>query len=272
MLGKLLKQEFRATGRLMLPAFGALVILSVLANISIWLLDRGNISNSVLAALLIFVSVAFGLSVFGIMLMTLVLMVIRFYRNLLKDEGYLMHTLPVTVHGLVWSKLIVSLVWFVVSGLVVTLILGLTVLIQSGTSLGELVAGLPKWEQVREFLASNGVNLSGLSTLFVLGIVFAAVLFFANCLHLYAAMAMGHMFNKDKVLLSVVFYVAISLVLNLLLNTAGLRLSSDYLFDTAFSMSYVRNLLLMGIGMELLQGALLYFATTLSLRRGLNLS
>ena len=35
MLGKLLKHEFRATGRLMLPALGAVLILAALANFSI---------------------------------------------------------------------------------------------------------------------------------------------------------------------------------------------------------------------------------------------
>ena len=35
---------------------------------------------------------------------------------------------------------------------------------------------------------------------------------------------------------------------------------------------YMRRLLVFSIGVELLQGALLYFATTLSLRRGLNLA
>ena len=35
MLGKLLKHEFRATGRTMLPALGAVLALAVLANFSI---------------------------------------------------------------------------------------------------------------------------------------------------------------------------------------------------------------------------------------------
>ena len=41
-----------------------------------------------------------------------VLMINRFYKNLLQDEGYVMMTLPVCVHQQIWSKLIVSTVWF----------------------------------------------------------------------------------------------------------------------------------------------------------------
>ena len=39
MLGKLIKYEFRATGRSMLPMLGVLTVLVVLANISVRLLD-----------------------------------------------------------------------------------------------------------------------------------------------------------------------------------------------------------------------------------------
>ena len=40
MLGKLLKYEFRATGRSMLPALGVLTLLVLLANFSVRMLDR----------------------------------------------------------------------------------------------------------------------------------------------------------------------------------------------------------------------------------------
>lgn len=39
-------------------------------------------------------------------------MVVRFRNNLMTDEGYLMFTLPVSVHQLLWSKLLVSMLWF----------------------------------------------------------------------------------------------------------------------------------------------------------------
>ena len=75
MLGKLLKQEFRATGRIMLPVFGALLILSVLANFSIRLLDAGVVQGTVLKFLAVFV---IGIFIFGMIaagFMTLFLMI-----------------------------------------------------------------------------------------------------------------------------------------------------------------------------------------------------
>lgn len=277
MLGKLLKQEFRATGRIMLPVYGALVMLSVLGNFSIRLLDSGLSDSSVLRFLAVFFIGFFIFGVFAAMIMTLVLMITRFYRNLLKDEGYLMHTLPVSVHGLVWSKLIVSLVWFVVTGLVITLIVCLTALIQSGTNLVDVFAEFPNWAEVKALLADQGIYGRDIALVFTELGALILIGTLANCLHFYAAMAMGHMFNKDKVLLSIVFFVAISFVLSLLTTLLGFRLTDLAALTVESGSSemllvYMRRLLVFSIGVELVQGALLYFATTLSLRRGLNLA
>lgn len=275
MLGKLLKQEFRATGRIMLPVFGALVILSVLGNLSILMLDRGLANNLVLKILSGILAGAFFLGIFGVMLVTLLLMVTRFYRNLLKDEGYLMHTLPVSVHGLVWSKMIVSLVWFIASALIIALILFLTALFQNGHSLADISLYFPSWPQIKAMLEGAGV-LSNLITLGLLFIVVSLLAFFAGCLHFYAAMAMGHMFNRDKILLSIVFYVAISIVLSLVTGLLGFRrlevLSAVEINTLLESMAFIRRVLFSGLVIELLQAALLYFVTALSLRRGLNLA
>ena len=116
MLGKLIKHEFRATARVMLPVLGVLLLMSLLAGLSIRLLDSGRIvlMMRILAGLFI---AAFIIGIIAAIIIAIVLMVNRFYRNLLRDEGYLMHTLPSNTHALVWSKLIVSLCWFIVGGI-----------------------------------------------------------------------------------------------------------------------------------------------------------
>ena len=107
MLGKLMKHEFRATARIMLPVMGAMVALALLANLSIRGL-AGNLSDiPMLRILFVLIIIFFSVAVVATIVMSLVIMVSRFYRNLLKDEGYLMFTLPVSVHELIWSKLIV---------------------------------------------------------------------------------------------------------------------------------------------------------------------
>ena len=277
MLGKLLKQEFRATGRIMLPMFGALLLLTVLANLSMRLLDR--VEGGVLAVLCVLVIIAFTLGIFGVFVMTLVLMVGRFHRNLLRDEGYLMHTLPVSVHGLVSSKLLVSLVWILASGVLVALIVLLSTFFQSGTNLSELLSQIPTWDELNRLLAAEGLSLGSLTVWAVEFLAVAIVSLLGLCLHFYAAMAMGHMFNKDKVLLSIVFFVAISIVLSILSTSLSMGVGRRYFgglypmtVDTfAETVRFLHSLLHFSLIVELLKTALLYFCTTFSLKRGLNL-
>ena len=59
-----------------------------------------------------------------------IMMIIRFYKNLLTSEGYLMFTLPVSVSKLIWSKLIVIVIWMILSvivGVIACLILVMSI-------------------------------------------------------------------------------------------------------------------------------------------------
>ena len=119
MLRKLLKHEFRATGRIMLPMYLILLVTAVGSNLA----GRGMLDSrfDILNILGVLIVIAFGTAITGACLLAFVLMIQRFYKNLLQDEGYVMLTLPVSIHQHIWSKLIVSSVWFIVTALAVIL-------------------------------------------------------------------------------------------------------------------------------------------------------
>ncbi len=104
-----MKYEFKATARKFLPLYVALVLVSAFFRIT----DMGNfdlgktVSSLVLSGLFI----ALGI-------LTFTVLVDRFNKNLLGDEGYLMFTLPVKTHHLITSKLIVSFIWSMLSGII----------------------------------------------------------------------------------------------------------------------------------------------------------
>ncbi len=276
MLGKLLKHEFRATGRTMLPVYGAVLLLAVLANLSIRLLER-NV-GPFLSILFGLVIAAFIIGIIAAAIMTAVLMIKRFYTNYLKDEGYLMHTLPVSVHGLVWSKMIVSMVWFLCTFIVIWLVILLTALLQTGTSLAQFFAGFPSWAEIREGLDQYGIRLGDLWFIGLEALLCVLVSGLFTCLHFYAAMSLGHMFAKDKILLSIVFFVGISFVLSM--DTKGYgagRFYSlegmDVTLDTAQeAIRFAKAMLAEMLAVEAIQTAVLYVATVLGLKRGLNLA
>ncbi|MBQ7436416.1 MAG: hypothetical protein IJV30_03715 [Oscillospiraceae bacterium] len=276
MLGKLMKHEFRATARIMLPVMGAMAALALLANLSIRGL-AGNLSDvPMLKILFTLIIIFFGAAVVATVVMSLVIMVSRFYRNLLKDEGYLMFTLPVSVHELIWSKLIVSLVWFLATGLLIFLVMALMALNLSHTNLEMILKQLPSWSEIIGWLDQAGVR--GQVITFLVQIVLGTLTgIIAACLHFYAAMALGHMFSKDKVLLSIVFFVGISFAFNLMemgYGVVGFGLSDLENLDMSSGregLAFVSNVIWHGIGLSAVQAAVLYLAAFLGLKKGLNL-
>ena len=275
MVGKLLKHEFRATGRIMLPLLGALIVLSGLATLSF----RGieSTENSLFSVMMGLVIVVFFLGLFAAAVMAVVLMVQRFYKNLMRDEGYLMLTLPVGVHGLVWSKLIVSTLWILVTGLVATALFIFTISSLDTQNFSYIFIQFPKefWQALQE----GGITADFLA--FAAELLLLMILsVLAQCLHFYAAMALGHCFSKDKVLLSVVFYIAISFALQALsvLFSAVLYggaksivlLTTDMGFDAVAPA--LHSMMLRAAVMQLLEGAILYLLTVLPMKKGLNLA
>lgn len=275
MLGKLLKHEFRATGRIMLPLMGALLALALMANLSIRGL-AGNLADiPALRILFILILVFFGMGIVAIGVMALVVMVSRFYRNLLKSEGYLMFTLPVSVHELIWSKLIVSLVWFFATGLFVFLIMSLTALNLAGTNLEMIFADFPSWSEILSKLEELGVR-SALGNLLLWSAIAMILGAIVSCLHFYGAMALGHMFTKNKVMLSVVFFILISFAFNTMemgYGLSGIAMDVQSVdMDTAREgIRFASRVFMHATIMEVVQAAVLYLATALGLKRGLNL-
>ncbi|MCL1982347.1 MAG: ABC transporter permease, partial [Clostridiales bacterium] len=109
MLGKLLKYEIQATGRVFLPLY--LGLLAVAAVASFTLQSNIDILKGIIAFLLV---ILYG----ALVVVTVVLLIQRFYRSLLKDEGYLMFTLPVHQATLVASKLVTACLWSLLSTIV----------------------------------------------------------------------------------------------------------------------------------------------------------
>ena len=281
MLGKLLKHEFRATGRIMLPVFAVLVVLALLFNVSVRYID--NVSSSLLQVLFGLIIFAFIVGVIAAEIIALVLMINRFYKNMLGDEGYLMFTLPANVHELVWSKLIVSFVWFLLTNLVIFLIIGGTAFSFSQVNLGEIFEQLPSWNEITAMLREVGVSYGDLLLValeYLLIIILSGI---TVCLHFYAAMSLGHSFSNHKVLYSVLFFIGISLAfqfLTSLLGVAGFQAIDNgalerYFYEATTPADAIRAFaaVIGGVAVwELIEGAFLYVLTTLSLKRRLNLA
>ena len=77
MLGKLIKQELRATRRVMLPLVAAVLVLAVLSGISVVLLDREQ-DMGFMTVVFVLTLIAFSVCVFAVCVAALVVMIERF--------------------------------------------------------------------------------------------------------------------------------------------------------------------------------------------------
>lgn len=111
MLSKLIKHEFRATSRIMWPVFLGMLALTALMRFSQLLLNGGHIPW-LLQLIGVLLVIGFVMGLFALAFAPLVLSAVRWRDHVLKDEGYLTLTLPVSLHQLLISKLIVSAVWY----------------------------------------------------------------------------------------------------------------------------------------------------------------
>jgi len=279
MLGKLIKHEFRATRRLMLPLMAAVLVLSALAGAAIQLIDTDemNVFVTMISALLIIV---FFIALIAVGVVVFVQMIGRFYKSLLGDEGYLMFTLPTTPDAIIWSRLIVSSVWFVaVSVLCVAAILVMG-LIGAGEFFvefdlsevpGVLLAALEKLGN-----GSAAVGRAHCAAYILEGLVSCFLSCCVTCLMFYAPIAIGYSFSDHKGLLAVVFFFAISMVENIvtvvIMSSGVLEKIADALIPATFSAAAAIHYVFLGsLLSQLIWGAIFYALTSIFLRKRLNL-
>ena len=201
MLKKLLKYEFRATARTYGGMYLALLAASVLFGGSVrrW---NGTTNSDAYSTLVGLLSLVYTAVIIGTVVVTIMTIVQRFYRNLLGREGYLMHTLPVTETQLVTSKLISSTVWSLCSILAACLSFGiLAVLMMSDM---DLLEQLPlMWSAIREIFARCNMEFWG-------ALAFSGVVSFVRMVSaiacIYAACMVGHQFKNHPALAGILSF------------------------------------------------------------------
>lgn len=281
MLGKLIKHEFRATGRLMAPLFGAILLLAIFVRATNQVLQQVPNPTRVLYIISVLLVIVYALAGLGVLVFSTVLMVKRFHQNLLTDEGYLMFTLPVSVHSLLWSKLITAALFFLFTFLAEVLALAI-VIWQGSVSAGiynNFISGL---RNLGGYYIGSGIAFA----LETFAMLFVSLL--VTCLLFYAPMSIGYSFANHKGLLSVVFYFVIQAVLQILGISilAGIASDSSRLTgllqsscsgsqaisgNTHAALQFAHGTMLLSLFVELALGAALYFLTYFMLRKRRNL-
>ncbi len=277
MLGKLIKHELRATARTMLPLFAVLSVLSVIAGFSMRQIEFRQDMPAFVEMVLLILFVAFFCAMVATIVMAYVVMISRFYKNLLGDEGYIMLTLPVSAHSHVWAKLIVSAIWFAATAAVIGLLLGLFTFLVSGSDVHQIIEAMPSAKEFfAMFMGQSGYSAFSFVLFVVEAVLVAIVGMLHICLRFYSAMAVGHSFSDRKLLHSVLAFVAISFVMSIIEAVVGIAMGLDFgaqIMLNYRSFGYGMNMMMLkALVLALVETAVLYGITVFCLKKKINLA
>lgn len=262
MLGKLLKYEVKATARLFLPLYLAVLLfagINKLFNPFKIIQTSKNLNlQSILGTLSIIVYFAL---IVAIIVMTLLIMIQRFYKNLLGDEGYLMFTLPVKSWEHIVSKLLVSMLWTILS--FITVVFSIFILI----GIKNVFENLPElFNVVKDYIGNWGIFLT---------LLYALVAVAGNIITIYCAIALGHLYTKHKILASFGAYIGLYFISQIVLSIFVFSFANTIFYPLSKSIvpthSQISTLIISFIGVFMVLAAAYFTLTNIILKKRLNL-
>lgn len=210
MTGRLIKYELRSSIKLMGVIWAALIVTSFLFSISINFMGNLMIRSSIASTLINLFQGITGMLYIAVFIATaaasVVIIIMRFYKGLLSDEGYLMHTLPVKPWQLITAKGVSALI-IVCASVIVSI---LSVLVMAGT--GSFGAITEFCGFIRDMFREEPKVLLVAAELIVL--VILSLL--KSIYQIYASLSIGQLAGKYRILLSLGAYVGINIVITVL--------------------------------------------------------
>jgi len=276
MLKKLMKYEFQATARLLIPFYVVVVALSVMVRLSyhlniLFTTNTNTLWSNIVVVLFGLLTAAYVLAIVVMFSSIPLFSIYRYYKNLLKDEGYLMMTLPVKISQHIWSKLHTMSVWTLGSVMVgIVSIFVLTVGTPVGSLLYEIISVIPTELELGFF------EIIMCSILALLTLIFYLYLFVMRG---YACLAIGHKFSRQNPIFGAIgAYLLISFVTQViavmaifLIGVLSINISSDQWLLSLSTSTLIYGSLLINTTISGLLFSTFYFITKKLMSQSLNL-
>ena len=275
MLGKLMKYEWKATRRTFLPLYGAILVVAIVNGIFFRFdnLGAGMIPWIKGIALLAYVGV-----IVGTMVLTAVVMLQRYYKNILGSEGYLMHTLPVKGWEHIISKGTLASLWMVGSVAVIIISLPLIMMVTEPHLIGDMFSAFfdkNTWKIINGTIGTGNLIGYGVELL-----ILSLATSFMFCMKTYSAMSLGHLVGKHRLLASVAFYLGLDIVERMIfaicMSIGGKIFSNQlesffHILERENGVGYLHLLFLGGIVIVAIVATVYFFIAKYILDRKLNL-
>lgn len=208
MLGKLLKNEFKAQYKMYGAMYLAILLIGTVACIFGYMSERFP-KNIVITSVAGFAMVMSILALGAMFVMTLILSIYRYYINLIKDQGYLMHTLPVPAFNHHIVKLVLPILW-VAADFVVTFIM--IILLTRDFKF--------EWfDYVKVFMHELEIDMTAGNIIIM--VLYMLIGLISSLSMFYACLNVGSLSNSNKGLMAFVSYIVFYMV-NQIISLIGL--------------------------------------------------
>ena len=234
MLGKLIKHEFVATWKYFLLIDAITIVVGLFAGIIGYsVAGRMNDLPETVIILLVLCLTGYIFAMISVTILTTVYNVVHYYKSLYTSQGYLTFTLPTTTTKILSAKMLVAFIWQIVCCLCVTI--SVSFLVGSFVIWGLQNGEIEIWEAFTEAY-NEFMNLFGLSGVFLASRYIFSLLMqiIMNLMMFFFAITIGQLWQKHKILASVVAYFVIrfvfgivSFIVNLFSGSLSILLVND---------------------------------------------
>ena len=284
MLGKLIKYEWKGL------RFPLMIMMIVLAGTMILTcgviltinpkLDETLAWYSVMALMLSIFLYYFG--IIGCTLGTTLIVVVRFYKTCYTDQGYLTHTLPVTPHQLLNSKILTAIFTHLL--MIFAIILSIFIILQVG--IHHVFSFIPDYsyaELRHEFSIVFADILDSFEDEFGLrlGLYIAYLLFYcivgviSNVITLFGCVSLGQLYAKHRIVGAIAAYFLLQFVMMIIGYITAIPMYTRMLAGTYYDNATVFGIMSPTMNMSLLTTVLLavamYFVNLHMMAKKLNL-
>ncbi len=212
-----LKYDLKALFRVTWPLYVAIIVMSF--GIYVYeMIQNWDIFNIALFDMFVGIySFVYVIALMGLIIWPIIVCIRDFFNTMLKDEGYLTNTLPVSRNILILSKELAGLIFFLIS--CILLIISLFAVVMPSISLmdiGRVFVGYHwDWQSILLFVM-----------LMIMGLVSA----YSSITLFVLAMMLGQMHRSAKGIFSVAYYFLISFGMQILILI--LTIAFGFVMDT----------------------------------------
>ena len=279
MLKKLLKYDFKSVFKFWWIAAVFSVVLSVLGGVCISVIDSERELSVIVdvSAIIVLITVIVGVVAFS--LLSVILVCVRFYKNLFTDEGYLTFTLPVKIRSILNSKIISATLTVLVTYFVVAFDM-FTMFLTAALAHPRILFNIDTIKYYMNFVLEVIKELGIYFPVYLVEILLLLVLYIAfSVMFIYACITFASLITKKaRVITAIGIYYGSNAIISFVLEMAIIfslptvierlgEIANENMFDFTFAL-----ILLCVIVFAFMGCALIYALQYFMLDKKLNLS